>query len=134
MPYGDLVIENTEVANDLRVWIRQKWKAETTQSVGQVAEDLHMIVADGDQAEALPAKLLDRLFQLHELGFAIRSPISGAIEENERTLRSLNGIEIPFFSVLAEARKRWDLFTYESARFEVLVIGILTVEDFLGER
>ena len=93
-----------------------------------------MVVADGDQTAALPAKLLNRLFQLHELGFAIRSPISGAIEENEGTLRSLNGIEIPFFSVLAEARQRWDLFTYESARFEVLVIGILAVEDFLGER
>jgi hypothetical protein len=94
-------------------------------------EDLGRVMGDGCDCETLGLELLDGAFQLHELGFAVRSPIGGPGEYQHRTLGSFESVEIPHLAVLIDRPELGNLCPNLDA-YQCIVIGrIERVEVFL---
>ena len=80
---------------------------EAPHAIGEVAEHFRAVIADGGDPEALRPELLERAFQLHELGLAVGSPIGRAVAVEKRALRSLHRLEVPDLAVqVPEAKVR----------------------------
>src|ERR1700747_2295859 len=67
--------------------ISQQWEFDFM-ALGEVLQDSPTIVADRRELQSLRFKPLLCVLQLHELRFAKRSPIGGAEEKENRTLRT----------------------------------------------
>ena len=61
-------------------------------AVGKVLQDCRAIVTDGSQLNPLFLKSLFRILQLDELRFAERSPVGGAEEKKNGSIRSPQGL------------------------------------------
>ena len=79
----DRRVEDTVALDRRRARVRQQRKGNTAAS-RKVGQDVHRVVADGRNAQAGLANLGKASLQLHELTFAIRSPI-GLAEEHQHS-------------------------------------------------
>jgi hypothetical protein len=95
-------------------------------------EHLGTVIADRGDAQALGPELLDRSFQLDELGLAVRSPVGRAIEMEHRPLRSPDRLEVPDLSVRVSAAKRRDLLSDLDPGSKARVERVIGIERFLG--
>jgi len=67
---------------------------------GKAAQHRHRVIADRREAESALADTLAILFQLHELGFAVRSPVGRPEENQQRAFWAHDGFERLNLSVL----------------------------------
>jgi len=79
--------------------------------LGEIFQDGWTIIADCRQLKSLRLKPLLCRLQLHELRFAERSPIGGAEEQYDGTLRPLQRLVGVFMAELIRQRKRRRLLT-----------------------
>jgi len=61
--------------------------------LAEVSQYRFRVVADRRHADPLIGKLLQPVLQLHELGFAIGSPVGGAMKQQHRSVASHNGLK-----------------------------------------
>ncbi len=80
---GDRLVEEPETANDHGVGVGEQRVGDPA-ALGEVAQHLNGIVADGAQPETLRPQEVGVLGQLHELAFAIWSPVGRAHDEDYR--------------------------------------------------
>ena len=85
-------IQDAVSADDLRVRIGKQRKRDVL-SIGEAFENRGAVVTDGRQSQRLLADFGKTLFQLDQLGFAIRSPIGRAEEDQNRPLGSHDGLK-----------------------------------------
>jgi hypothetical protein len=85
-------VEDSVLANDTRADIRQQRKRYAA-SRCKIRQDRHRVIADCRQPEAGFANFLRTALQLHELRFAIESPIGGPEEDEYCALRSHHGLK-----------------------------------------
>src|SRR5262249_43605423 len=57
-------------------------------ALAEFARGCDAVIADGGDAKPLRTNSICVLFQLHELGFAVRSPVARTVENQQRTFRS----------------------------------------------
>ena len=79
------------------------------------SQDLLRVVTDGDQPEAVLAKLFDATLQLHELRAAERSPIRGSDKHHHRAARTHDGLQIPRAAGLIREAEIRDLLPHLGA-------------------
>ena len=68
-------------------------------------QHLRTVVADGGNSEAKLLEFILVLFQLHELGFAERSPVGGAEEQDYGALRPEQAVEAAKLAILVRQFK-----------------------------
>jgi len=72
-------VQDAELGDDLRIVIGQQGEGDTT-ALSEVSQHLFRVVADRNNAEPLGLEVLQPILQLHELRFAVGSPIGGAVK------------------------------------------------------
>ena len=83
--------------------------------VGEIFEDGFAVIADGSQLEALLFKFCDGGLQLDQLPFAVRSPIGGTENQQNRSLWAFQGGERLLFAKLIACGKIGRLLAYRQA-------------------
>jgi hypothetical protein len=96
---GDGFVEESEGADDFRLGVGKQGDGDVA-APGEMAEDFDGIIAERGDGEALFGEFGFLLFQLDQLGFAPRSPVGGAVEDEDEAVGSLEGIEGPGAAVL----------------------------------
>src|SRR5260370_26185986 len=86
-------VEDAEILDDLGLRVR-KQRIGDALAFREISQNANGIVADRGNSQALLTKPFGILLQLHELRFAVRSPIRGPEEDHHGSLRSANRIEI----------------------------------------
>ena len=75
-------VQEAKSANHLGLRIREQRIADA-HSLGEVLERLHAVKAEGGNLEASPFEIFAPAFQLNQLAFAKRSPIRGAVKQEQ---------------------------------------------------
>ncbi len=131
--FGDVVIEDPERADEPRVFVGKEREVEAPHPIAEMSEYLGAVIADCGYAEALRAELLERSFQLHELGLAIGSPIGRAVEVEESAFRTLEHPEVPKLSVRIRDAEVRDSRPDLDSGSEIGVEGVIGIERLLCE-
>ncbi len=97
-----VALQDAKRANHLRGRNRKERIAKPSHLLGEMCEDFGGVVANRNDCQTLGPEFVEGFVQLHELGFAIRSPICRAIKEKNRAVRTFQNIEIPSLAVLID--------------------------------
>jgi len=85
-------VEDPERTDDVRIRVGQQGEGDLF-AIREILQHGHRIVADGGQPQAAFPNQAIVAFQLHELGFAVGSPIRRAVEDQQGALGSHDGFE-----------------------------------------
>ena len=118
-----VAVQYAERANHLGVGIREEWIAKPSHPLGEMREDFGRVVANRSDTKTLGFEFIGSIFQLHELGFAIRSPIGRAVKQKDRAVRTFQSIEIPSFAVLIDRTEIRNAGTDLEAGLLVVIIA-----------
>jgi len=105
----DALIQDVESSNDLRFGIGKQRKRDGF-AIREIPQDGLRIVTDRDYSEALGAEIREILFQLDQLGFAVRSPIGRTEEDQHGALWTGDRWQRLLPAVLIGRGKSWRLF------------------------
>ena len=89
---GNGLVEDAEGADDAGICVGEERESDAAAG-GKGGEDLWGVVADGGEVEAALLEFTEMDLQLHELSFAVGSPIGGAEEEQDEAFWALEGGE-----------------------------------------
>jgi hypothetical protein len=112
---GDGFVEESEGADDFRLGVGKQGDGDVA-APGEMAEDFDGIIAERGDGEALFGEFGFLLFQLDQLGFAPRSPVGGAVEDEDEAVGSLEGIEGPGAAVLVGGGEGGEKFHHRRIR------------------
>src|SRR5262245_59124315 len=107
-PFGNR-IQNSVSFDGSRAGIRQQRKRNPA-LFRESSKNLRPIVADRRQSQSLFTKLIYPALQLHELCFAVRSPICRSEEDQHGALGSHYGLQCPSLAVLIRETEVWSPF------------------------
>ena len=97
-PFGN-GIQNAVSLDGCGTTIRKQWKCNPALFC-ECGDNFRRIVADGRQTQPLLPKFIHAAFELHELRFAVWSPIGRPEEDKHRPVRTHDRLKCPGFSVL----------------------------------
>jgi hypothetical protein len=102
---GSLGVQHLIGANRVGIGIGEQGKVNLA-AVGERPQYLNAVIADGRQLEALLLKSCFRVLQLDQLPFAVRSPVGGTKEKENRAVSSFQRCETLLLAKLVASRER----------------------------
>ena len=93
---------------------------------GKCRECFYGVITDGIGLDVILIKIGQFVLQLHELDFAIASPVGAAMKKNEGLVCAIGFVGDGFVPLVGQC-ECGDRFTYLGARWKVVAVGIATV-------